>query len=180
MSNAEFSFVSLNGVSFDGGRLDNVKFDGSSLLCASFNGVNLAGADFGNSNLTGAHFSNSDMTGAKITEDQIKQASFYNVIMPNGEKSVLTHSTTTKKPITQTTTSIACNGIFLNQTIYTVGAYPASVAIADVNNDNKSDIVTANMKSNTVSVLLNTGNDIFSPQVTYSVGAEPVSIAVAD
>ncbi|CAF0811520.1 unnamed protein product [Adineta steineri] len=86
MSNAVFSFASLNGVSFDGGRLDNVKFDGSSLLCASFNGTNL----------TGAHFSNSDMTGAKITEDQIKHAYFYNVIMPNGKKSEITSSTTTK------------------------------------------------------------------------------------
>ncbi|CAF0724623.1 unnamed protein product [Adineta steineri] len=95
MSNAVFSFASLNGVSFDGARLGNVKFDGSSLLCTSFNGTNL----------TGAHFSNSDMTGAKITEDQIKHAYFYNVIMPNGKKSEITSSTTTKKPITQTTTT---------------------------------------------------------------------------
>ncbi|CAF3947884.1 unnamed protein product [Adineta steineri] len=106
MSNAVFSFASLNGVSFDGGRLDNVKFDSSSLLCASFNGTNLSGADFGNSDLTGTYFSNSDLSGAKITEDQIKQASFYNVIMPNGEKSEITFSPTTKEPITKTTTII--------------------------------------------------------------------------
>ncbi|CAF3972920.1 unnamed protein product [Adineta steineri] len=106
MSNGEFSSVNLNGVSFDGGRLDSVKFDGSSLVCVSFNGVNLSGVDFGNSDLTGAHFSNSDLSGAKITEDQINQASFENVIMPNGKKSEIISSTTTKKPITQITTII--------------------------------------------------------------------------
>ncbi|CAF0925144.1 unnamed protein product [Adineta steineri] len=93
MSNGEFLSVNLNGASFDGARLDNAKFDGSSLLCVSFNGADLAGA----------HFSNSDLSGAEITEDQIKQASFHNVTMPNGKKSETTSSTTTKKPITQTT-----------------------------------------------------------------------------
>ncbi|CAF0834573.1 unnamed protein product [Adineta steineri] len=107
MSNAIFSFASLNGASFDGAQLDKAKFDGSSLLCASFNSVNLSGADFTNSDLTGAKFSNSDMSGAKITKDQIKQAYFHNVIMPNGEKSENTSSITTKKSTTQiTTTSI--------------------------------------------------------------------------
>ncbi|CAF1210195.1 unnamed protein product [Adineta steineri] len=94
MSNGEFSFVNLNGVSFDRARLDNVKFDGSSLVCASFIGANL----------TGAHFSNSDLSGATITTEQINQASFDNVIMPNGEKSEITSSTATKKPITEATT----------------------------------------------------------------------------
>ncbi|CAF0777810.1 unnamed protein product [Adineta steineri] len=106
MSNAVFSFASLNGVSFDGARLDNAKFDDSSLLCASFNGTNLTDADFGNSDLTGTHFSNSDLSGAKITEDQIKQAYFHNVTMPNGEKSEIKSSSTTKKPIIKTTTII--------------------------------------------------------------------------
>ncbi|CAF3527603.1 unnamed protein product [Adineta steineri] len=110
MLNAIFSSASLNGASFDGGRLNNVKFDGSSLLCASFNGVNLSGADFTNSDLTGAHFSNSDLSGAKITEDQMKQATFHNVTMPNGEKSENTSSITTKKPITQTTTTSSSIG----------------------------------------------------------------------
>ncbi|CAF0779452.1 unnamed protein product [Adineta steineri] len=99
MSNGEFSFVNLNGVSFDGARLDNAKFDGSSFLCASFNGTNL----------TGAQFSNSDLSGAKLTEDQIKQAYFHNVIMPSGKKSETTSSTTTKKSITQTTAIIKTN-----------------------------------------------------------------------
>ncbi|CAF1393100.1 unnamed protein product, partial [Adineta steineri] len=67
---------------------------------------NLSGADFGNSDLTGAHFSNSDLSGAKITEDQLNQASFENVIMPNGKKSEIISSTTTKKPVTQITTII--------------------------------------------------------------------------
>ncbi|CAF1381486.1 unnamed protein product [Adineta steineri] len=106
MSNAVFSFASLNDVSFDGGRLDNVKFDGSSLLCASFDGVNLSGADFRNSDLTGAQFLNSDMSGAKITENQMKQAYFHNITMPNGAKGETTFSSTIKKSIVQTTTTI--------------------------------------------------------------------------
>ncbi|CAF0797111.1 unnamed protein product [Adineta steineri] len=96
MSNAVFSSVNLNGASFDGAQLDKVKFDGSSFRCASFNGTNLEGA----------HFSNSDLSGAKLTKDQIKQASYDNVTLPNGEKSETTSSTTTKKPRTQTITII--------------------------------------------------------------------------
>ncbi|CAF1450208.1 unnamed protein product [Adineta steineri] len=70
--------------------------------------------------------------------------------------------------------------LFLNQNIYSVGSQPYSVAVADVNNDDKPDIVTANADSNTTSVLLNRGNGIFFSQVTFLVGAYPWSLAVAD
>ncbi|CAF3906819.1 unnamed protein product [Adineta steineri] len=264
MSNGEFSSVNLNGASFDGARLDKVKFDGSSLLCVSFNGANLAGA----------HFSNSDLSGAKITEDQINQASFHNVTMPNGKNSEIISSMTTKKPVTQITTkmstttsptstpstttttmsssttttatttssssssssssttttststttsststststtstststttsttssiaaaieatsstsvaidatSAATNityNLFLNETTYPVGTKPEAVAVADVNSDNKPDIIVANYVSNTVSVLLNEGSGIFNAQTTYLVGSSPYSVAVVD
>ncbi|CAF0752427.1 unnamed protein product [Adineta steineri] len=199
MSNGEFSSVNLNGASFDGARLDKVKFDGSSLRCASFNGTNL----------TGAHFSNSDLSNVKLTEDQMKQASFHNITMPNIEKSEITPSTATKKPIIQTTATIiktemsttlssssttttpstttttpstttACNSIFRNQTTYIVGSAPFSVTVADVNSDNKPDIATANGGSNSISVFLNTGNGTFYPRNTYEVGTYPESVAAAD
>jgi hypothetical protein len=74
--------------------------------------------------------------------------------------------------------------MFFNQTIYSTGATsnPASVAVADVNNDNKPDIVVADYTSNNVGVLFNAGNNTFLPQITYSTGAgsNPRSVAVAD
>ena len=51
---------------------------------------------------------------------------------------------------------LACNNMFLNQTTYLTGtnSAPYSVAVADVNSDNKPDIVVANNGSNNVGVLL--------------------------
>ena len=48
-----------------------------------------------------------------------------------------------------------------------------SVAAADVNGDNKTDIIVANENSATVSVLLNTGNGTFATQTTYATGTNP-------
>ncbi|CAF3764582.1 unnamed protein product, partial [Adineta steineri] len=89
-------------------------------------------------------------------------------------------STTSSTPtaISSSTTS-ACN-FFLNQTTYSVGTKPLAVAVADVNNDNKPDIIVANYGSNTVSVLLNAGNGTFSAQTTYPVGTNPYSVVVVD
>ena len=46
------------------------------------------------------------------------------------------------------------DGTFLNQTNYPTGKGPSSIAVIDVNSDNKPDIVVANYDSNDVSVLL--------------------------
>ena len=56
---------------------------------------------------------------------------------------------------------------------------PESVTTADVNGDNKTDLI-ANWGSNTVSVLLNTGNGTFINQTTYSTGNNPNSVTTAD
>ena len=66
----------------------------------------------------------------------------------------------------------AGNGTFLNQTIYSTGASssPNSVAVVDVNGDNKPDIVVTNSISNNVGVFLNAGNGTFLNQTTYSTG----------
>ena len=74
------------------------------------------------------------------------------------------------------------NGTFLNQTTYSTGSdsNPQSVAVVDVNSDNKVDIIVANSGSNTIGVLLNTGNGTFLNQTTYLTGSGPWSVAVVD
>jgi hypothetical protein len=76
----------------------------------------------------------------------------------------------------------AGNGTFLNQTTYTTGTGSGlrSVAVADVNSDNKPDIVVPNNGLNNVGVLLNAGNGTFLNQTTYTTSAGPYSVAVAD
>ncbi|CAF4200221.1 unnamed protein product, partial [Adineta steineri] len=74
------------------------------------------------------------------------------------------------------------NGTFFSQTDYKLRLSRISVAVvvADVNSDNKPDIVTANAIFSGVSVFLNTGNGTFSSETDYSAGPHPVSVAVAD
>ena len=76
------------------------------------------------------------------------------------------------------------NGTFLNQITYSTGgaSAPRGVAIADVNGDNKRDIIVGNTGTNNVGVLLNAGNGTFLNQITYSTGtgSTPYSVAVAD
>jgi hypothetical protein len=74
----------------------------------------------------------------------------------------------------------AGNGTFLSQTTYSTGSNPYSVAVVDVNSDNKPDIVVTNYGSSNVGVLLNTGNGIFLSQTTYSTSTYPSSVAVVD
>jgi hypothetical protein len=72
------------------------------------------------------------------------------------------------------------NGTFLTQVTYLTGSNPYSVAVVDVNSDNKPDIIVANSGSNNVGVLLNTGSGTFLTQVTYPTGSWPQSVAVVD
>jgi hypothetical protein len=65
---------------------------------------------------------------------------------------------------------------------YSVGARPFSVVISDVNKDGRLDIITANFKNNSVSVLIGGPDDSFSQSQgsPYAVGAGSYSVAVAD
>ncbi|CAF4403207.1 unnamed protein product, partial [Rotaria magnacalcarata] len=54
------------------------------------------------------------------------------------------------------------NGKFTAQTTYLSGTGPVEVAVADVNDDGKPDIIVANYASNNVGVLLNIGNGTIS------------------
>ena len=62
------------------------------------------------------------------------------------------------------------------------GSQPHSVAIGDLNNDGRSDIVVANYGTDNVGILLGRRNGIFDPIMTYptGIGSAPYSVAVAD
>ncbi|MGY3088379.1 hypothetical protein ACVWYF_001412 [Hymenobacter sp. UYAg731] len=59
------------------------------------------------------------------------------------------------------------------------GTAPTAVALGDVNNDSRLDIVTANYGTNGVGVLLGRAGGGFAPVVTYPTGTNSVPSAVA-
>ena len=69
---------------------------------------------------------------------------------------------------------------FAPQTTFAVGTAPYSVRVSDVNGDGNADVVTANINSNNVSVLLGDGRGSFAPQTTFAVGTAPFSVSIGD
>ena len=61
-----------------------------------------------------------------------------------------------------------------------VGSNPYSVAIGDLNNNNKQDLVVANYFDNTVGVLLGVGDGTFGAMGTQASGLRPRGVALAD
>ncbi len=74
------------------------------------------------------------------------------------------------------------NGSFANPITFSTGydSDPYALAVADLNNDNKLDIVVANYGTNNVGVLLGHGNGTFAIQIIFSTGinSHPYSIAI--
>ena len=73
-----------------------------------------------------------------------------------------------------------CSGFDFPGASHAVGDWPASVTAADVDGNGAVDLVTANAKSDTVSVLRNLGDGTFAAQVTYAVGIGPYRVTAAD
>ncbi|CAF1085715.1 unnamed protein product [Adineta ricciae] len=75
-------------------------------------------------------------------------------------------------------------GFFTNQTTYSTGdlSKPRSVAVGDVNNDNRIDIVIALYGTSNIGILLNNENGSFGPLITYLTELRfvPYSITVGD
>jgi hypothetical protein len=64
---------------------------------------------------------------------------------------------------------------------YPTGSQPQTVVVRDVNQDGKLDLLTANISSNTVSVLLGAPPvGTFSPATEYPTGPNPFGLAVDD
>jgi hypothetical protein len=76
--------------------------------------------------------------------------------------------------------AISVEMAFSTPTNFTVGSSPISVTVGDFNGDGKSDLATANVGSNNVSVLLGTGTGSFGPATNFSVGGGPFSVTVGD
>ncbi len=65
------------------------------------------------------------------------------------------------------------DGTFASQKTYSTGtnSYPQSVALGDLNNDNRLDIVVGNYGSCTVGIFLGYINDVLASPMTYSTGS---------
>ena len=73
------------------------------------------------------------------------------------------------------------DGTFKAKQSFGTGSGPKPVAVADFNGDGKSDLVTPNWNSNTVSVLLGNGDGTFQAKQSFVTGSTPKrSVAVAD
>jgi hypothetical protein len=72
------------------------------------------------------------------------------------------------------------DGGFCPSVDYGTGDRPLSLTSADFNGDGMADLAVANLSSDTVSVLLNTGNGIFAAKVDYAAGAGPSAVTSAD
>jgi hypothetical protein len=75
------------------------------------------------------------------------------------------------------------NGTFAGAVTYAVGTRPVSVAIGDLNGDNRPDLAVTggDLGSNTASILLNKGDGTFLAQTTVVVGStQPTSVALTD
>ncbi len=55
-----------------------------------------------------------------------------------------------------------------------------SVALGDLTGDGKLDVVAANFRSDTLSVLLGNGDGTFQAQQTFATGLEPISVTLGD
>lgn len=74
---------------------------------------------------------------------------------------------------------------FASQQIFATGSYPDAVATVDVNGDARPDVIVANYKDNTLSVLINitapgATASSFAGQKVFVTGTNPYSVATAD
>jgi hypothetical protein len=75
---------------------------------------------------------------------------------------------------------------FATKVDFTTGSSPVSVAIGDIDGDGRLDIVVANEKSRTMSILRNTStsgaitSSSFAAKVDFTTASSPISVAIGD
>jgi hypothetical protein len=117
------------------------------------------------------------------------------ILIPAGSTSatipvVVTANTTNESSLTFALQLDSAAGIgpppgFVNQQNFPTGVDPGAISVADINGDGKLDLIVANTRDNTVSVLLNVTGPrdvvpVFAPQQTFATGSAPFSVAIAD
>ena len=98
---------------------------------------------------------------------------------------VANYASGTVSVLLNTTAPGATTASFAAQQTFATGSGPKSVAVADLNGDGRPDLIVANSRSNTVSVLLNTTapgatTPSFAAQQTFATGSVPNFVAAAD
>jgi len=71
-------------------------------------------------------------------------------------------------------------GTFVAKVDYTTGTAPYSVAIGDLDGDNKADLAVVNRESPSLSVFINDGGGTFAAKVDYTTGDYPNLVAIGD
>lgn len=70
--------------------------------------------------------------------------------------------------------------LFYYYTSYKVGKNPTTITTGDFNHDTFTDLITTNISSNTLSILLGNGDGSFSDQTQVKVCQEPRTLVMAD
>lgn len=70
--------------------------------------------------------------------------------------------------------------LFYKFNVLEVGRGPAHLITVDLNLDGSADLVSANAKNNTLSILLGKGDGTFRQAMTFQVGPEPTTVATGD
>lgn len=70
--------------------------------------------------------------------------------------------------------------LFYYYASYKVGKNPTTITTADFNHDSFTDLITTNISSNTLSILLGNGDGSFQEQMQVKVCQEPRALAMAD
>jgi hypothetical protein len=63
---------------------------------------------------------------------------------------------------------------------FSVGSFPKSVAVGDLNGDGKMDMAVANNGGNTISILLGTETGTFGSANNFTVASNPIALSIAD
>ena len=105
-----------------------------------------------------------------------------NVTGINGEGS-LSLNLINNGTIKNISNQLLINSNTFNQSTFSTGSRPFSVAIADINGDNNLDLISVGFNSRNASILLGNGDGSFQNQIGFSSGGNgnnPFTVAVAD
>ncbi len=100
------------------------------------------------------------------------------VRQPNGDTTTYTYDAVGNRT---SVTDSASTSLLEPQTVSAAGAYPLSMAVADMNGDGKPDLIVTHLADFTVGIRYGNGDGTFGAETTtLTTGQGPYSVAVAD